>query len=484
MKEQNLFDYNSIRNSLHTKDDMKETVSVFFYTKSGDNIVVYGDNENKFASFLTDQNANIAPGEIFICDGNILCSIGKEEIKNDNHIEYNWSIQKAMGSLYSKISMYFSNKNIKFIEFQDISQCYYGFILASYSYEFLKKKPSETTPLNLIYSLKHEEIIQIAHNQNLARFLGDTPANLMTPTIFVSYVKEMFKDLNVTIKILEEDQIKDLNMNLMYSVGQGSNEPSKLLTIEYNGDSESEIHKIAMVGKGVTFDSGGISLKPGADMHRQKMDMMGGATMLLSFKTAVEMSYKINATCVIPLVENMPGSKATKPGDVYKAMNGLSVEINNTDAEGRLILADGLCYAQRCFKNKPEYLINCCTLTGAIKIALGNVYAGYFTNNDEFSHLINKAAENSSELLWRMPLSGFYKKQLSSNVADCQNIGGRLAGACTAAEFLHQFVEDGVKWAHFDMAGIKDEGILNQIYKKGATGRPIPAFVALLKSLQ
>ena len=471
-------EYNKLRKVVSGKGD-KGSVQVIFYEKDGDKIKPIIEDK-KAENFLLSKNTKGFSGEIFEENKTIYCCVGsyKDITNKDVFVS-----SKCSGALFKYVETYFENYEIKFVDFKGIESIYFCFILASYKYTHLHKKPEENKEFNLVIPEEHKKICEIAHSQNLARFFGDTPANLMTPSHFVKYAEEIFKDTKVEMKVLEENECKELGMNLFLSVGQGSAQPSKLLTLKYFGDDSTDNHKIAMVGKGVTFDSGGISLKPGLNMHHMKYDMMGAGTLLMVFKTCVDLDLKINMTCTLPLVENMPSSTATKPGDVFTAMNGLSVEIGNTDAEGRLILADALCYAQKEYGKKPEIVIDAATLTGAMCIALGNVYSGFFTNSDNLSEKINSASSTAKELLFRMPVCGYYKDQLKSNCADLNNIGGRMAGSCTAAAFLEAFIEENVEWAHFDIAGMMNDSCFKEIFGSYATGRPLAMFVQLIKDL-
>ncbi|OQS53997.1 Cytosol [Ecytonucleospora hepatopenaei] len=476
-----LLDFKKLRNVLESKECTGNVVVKFFSGKE-ENVKVLCCNDSDILTFLKNKKVSGSHGEIFEYKQNILCGLGDlNEKEYDEVVAMN--VQKSMGNLFSYISKYFKNYSIEFEEFSLVKHCYYGFILASYKYDFLRKDVKEDFKCNLKYPLEYKNVVEMAHCQNISRFLGDTPANLMTPTHFVEYAKILFENNEkVKMKVLEEEDCKKLGMNLMLSVGQGSKEKSKLLTLEYKGNSNLDDHKIAMVGKGVCFDSGGISLKPSLNMHHMKFDMMGAGTLIGAFKACVDANVKINMTCTIPLVENLPSSTATKPGDVFTAMNKMSVEIGNTDAEGRLILADAICYAQTQYSKKPEIIMDTATLTGAMVVALGNVYAGYFTNSEKLSKTIEEASKDSDELLWRMPLSKYYRKMLESDVADLNNIGGRgMGGSCSAAEFLHAFVEKDVEWVHFDIAGMMNEGFLKENYKSGGTGRPLPMFVEMVK---
>lgn len=477
-----LLNYKQLRSNLEYKDCIGK-VMIVCYTIQDTNISIFGNLGS--LEFLKNNNAQGYNGEIFIEENIIYCAVG--QLNNDEFQEKDsWEIQRSMGAVWKKISQYYNKYEVEFNEWNRVSNCYYGFILASYKYVYLNKEnQTAQIQLNLIINEKYRDIVEIAHSQNVARFLGDTPANLMTPTIFIEYAKDILQNYNdIEFRVLEENDIQKLGMNCLYSVGQGSKENTKLLALKYIGNKNVSIHKVAMVGKGVTFDSGGISLKPSLNMHQMRYDMMGAALMLMSFECACKLKLNINVSCTIPLVENLPSGSATKPGDVFIAMNKLSVEVGNTDAEGRLILADAIEYAQTQYNEKPEFLIDTATLTGAMLIALGNVYCGYFTNSNEFNTLIENAANDSEEYLWRLPLSKYYTNQLKSIIADINNIGGRMAGSITAAEFLHKFVANDIKWAHFDIAGLMDEGLISEIYGKGATGRPLPTFINILKKLQ
>ncbi|KAL6122200.1 Cytosol [Nucleospora cyclopteri] len=474
-----LLNFAQIRNNLENKNCKEGIKIVFYHQGKNENEIVVQKQNNK--QYLNDAKAKGFAGEFFIADDVIFFSLGK--IEECNSVNAAWQVQKQMGSLYTLLKNRFNSHKIEFDQHEHLKHCYYGFILASYDYNFLKKDP-KIVSFNLIVKKEFKEIVEVAHFQNIARFLGDTPANLMTPTLFVEYATDLMKgNSNVEMKVLEEEECKKLGMNLFLSVGTGSVEKSKLLTLKFfNGNSDR--HQLAMVGKGVCFDSGGTSLKPSLNMHKMKMDMMGAATIFCAFSTAVKLNLKINLTCTIPLVENMPGSRATKPGDVFVGMAGKSVEIGNTDAEGRLILGDALSYAQKMYGKLPENVIDAATLTGAMRVSLGNVYGGYFSNSDSLSKKINQATTESAEKLWRLPLSKHYQETLTSNVADFNNIGARgRGGSITAAEFLHHFIDENVNWAHFDIAGLMDEAVLKEIYGAEATGRPLPAFVELIKKL-
>ncbi|TNF98257.1 MAG: leucyl aminopeptidase [Gammaproteobacteria bacterium] len=312
----------------------------------------------------------------------------------------------------------------------------------------------------------------IGRGMLLARRLGDLPANVCTPSYMAQQSRKLAEQHeNIAVKVLSETQMKKQGMGALLSVTAGTNEPAKLIIMEYQG-AEKDKKPVALVGKGVTFDSGGISLKPGAAMDEMKYDMCGAASVLGTFSAIAELKLPINVIGVIPATENMPSGHATKPGDIVKSMSGKTIEILNTDAEGRLILCDALTYVQ---KYKPEAVIDIATLTGAVIIALGNHNSGLLGNDEELVQAVLSAGKAIDDKAWQLPLGEKYQHQLDSNFADMANIGGREAGTITAACFLSRFTED-VPWAHLDIAGTA----WNSGKLKGATGRPVPLLTQFL----
>jgi len=312
-----------------------------------------------------------------------------------------------------------------------------------------------------------------AEGMALTRDLANMPSNFCTPLYLAetaATLAELHDEISVTI--LEESDCEKLGMGAFLSVAQGSETPAKFITLNYNGGKAGEV-PIALVGKGVTFDTGGISLKPGVAMDEMKYDMGGAATVLGVFKALGELKPKINVVGIIPATENMPSGKALKPGDVIRSMSGQTIEVLNTDAEGRLILCDALTYAQEIYQ--PSKIIDMATLTGACIIALGHHISGLMGNDDELIQAILKAGNRTYDRFWQLPLSEEYDAQLKSNFADMANIGGRAAGTITAAQFLQRFIKK-VPWAHCDIAGTAWVSGEN----KGATGRPVPAMVEFL----
>ena len=312
----------------------------------------------------------------------------------------------------------------------------------------------------------------IAKGVNFARELGDLPGNICTPSHLANEAKRIARNQSkLSVSVLEEKQLKELGMGSFLSVSAGSDQPAKLIVLEYKGGNKKQA-PIALVGKGITFDTGGISLKPGAGMDEMKYDMCGAASVLGTMQTLIELQLPINVVGVIAASENMPNGNATKPGDIVTSMSGQTIEILNTDAEGRLVLCDALTYTERF---KPKTVVDIATLTGACVIALGSHATGLFSNNDELAKELLKAGEESADRAWHMPLWDDYQKQLDSNFADIANIGGREAGSVTAACFLSRFTKK-FAWAHLDIAGTawRSGGT------KGATGRPVSMLVQYL----
>lgn len=313
----------------------------------------------------------------------------------------------------------------------------------------------------------------IAEGMNLTRELGDMPANLCTPSYLGSEALKLSrKNKLLKTQILSEKQMKALAMESLLSVSAGSAQNAQLIVMEYQGAAKS-IKPHVLVGKGITFDTGGISLKPGAGMDEMKFDMCGAASVFGVISILLKLEAKINVVGIVAAAENMPSGTATKPGDVVTSMSGKTIEILNTDAEGRLVLCDVLTYVER---YKPQSVVDIATLTGACAVALGNEATGLFSHNDEFAQTLLDAGNASGDRAWRMPLWEEYQKQLDSNFADMANIGGRYGGAITAACFLSRFAESFECWAHLDIAGTA----WYSGKQKGATGRPVPLLIDYL----
>ena len=403
--------------------------------------------------------------------------------------------------------------------------------LLAASYRFDKYKSEQSTPvLTDIYLLADESLEAaltfaeaVFAGQSLTRDVANEPGNICFPAYMAEQAEALAKaypDL-LKVTVLGEDEMSALGMNCFLAVAQGSAKEGKLVLLEYRGksnfsakagaskiansgakvtgglkaladklptkaaskksDKNSDVKTvnddapIVLVGKGVTFDSGGISIKPGAAMDEMKFDMGGSASVLGTIKALCEARLPINVVGALACAENMPSGDATRPGDIVKAMNGKSVEILNTDAEGRLVLADTLCYVQR---YQPKAIIDVATLTGACVVALGHVRSAVFSNDEDVLFELENASHLSGDLIWHMPLDDEYQAQLDSPIADMQNIGGKGGGAITAACFLSRFVEEGQAWAHLDIAGTA----WNSGKDKAATGRPVPLFMQYLKN--
>lgn len=310
----------------------------------------------------------------------------------------------------------------------------------------------------------------IAEGMALAKDLGNLPGNICHPPFLADAARALGKEFKFDVEVLERGDMKKIGMGAALSVGQASAQPCKFIVMHYKGGGKSK--PIVLVGKGVTFDTGGISLKPGANMDEMKFDMCGAASVFGAMKTVARLGMPINIVAIIPAVENMPGGNASRPGDVVTSMSGQTIEILNTDAEGRLALADALTYAERF---NPDCVVDVATLTGACVIALGNLTSGLFANDDELAEQLLESGNDTGDRAWRLPMFDEYQDMLKSNFADMSNLGGRPAGAITAACFLKRFANN-FRWAHLDIAGT------NAVSgdAKGATGRPVPLLMEFL----
>jgi len=445
----------------------------------------------------------------------------------------NTVLQKIANTIYSSTQKRVSSITVALgdaLEENHFGQ--FALNLLAASYRFDKYKSEQATPvLTDVYLLADESLKpalafaqSVFAGQSLTRDVANEPGNICFPAYMAEQAQELAKtypDL-LTVKVLGEDEMSALGMHCFLAVAQGSTKEGKLVLMEYRGKSEfsadtstteqttnnakvsglkaladklptkksaknasknsdgsaqaiNDDAPIVLVGKGVTFDSGGISIKPGAAMDEMKFDMGGSASVLGTIKALCEARLPINVVGALACAENMPSGDATRPGDIVKAMNGKSVEILNTDAEGRLVLADTLCYVQR---YQPKAIIDVATLTGACVVALGHVRSAVFSNDEDVLFDLENASNLSGDLVWHMPLDDDYQAQLDSPIADMQNIGGKGAGAVTAACFLSRFVEEGQAWAHLDIAGTA----WNSGKDKAATGRPVPLFMQYLKN--
>lgn len=313
----------------------------------------------------------------------------------------------------------------------------------------------------------------IANGMSLAKDLGNLPGNVCTPTYLAGRATDLAKSHKLQIQVLEKKDIEKLGMGSFLSVARGSHQPPKFIVLEYKKGKKEK--PIVLVGKGITFDTGGISLKPAPEMDEMKFDMCGAASVLGTLQAVAELNLPLNVVGIIPTTENMPGGAATKPGDIVTSMSGQTIEVLNTDAEGRLILCDALTYAERF---DPEAVIDIATLTGACVIALGHVASGLYSNDNKLADKLLDAGNYAYDRAWHMPLWEDYQEQLKSNFADLANIGGRPAGSITAACFLANFAHK-YKWAHLDIAGTA----WRSGKEKGSTGRPVPLLTQYLIDL-
>jgi leucyl aminopeptidase len=313
---------------------------------------------------------------------------------------------------------------------------------------------------------------------NLTRILALTPANDMTPTHMAKAAEDVATKYGLAFHALDEEQMAAKKMGSILGVSRGSDEPAKMIVLEYTGDPSSK-EKLALVGKGLTFDSGGISIKPAENMHEMKYDMCGGAGVIGAMAAIAQLKPKANVIGIVPSSENLPGPKAMKPGDILVAMNGKTIEVINTDAEGRLILADALCYARELGATK---IVDAATLTGAMVVALGHSAAGAIGNDEHFRDHFVALSKNTTERYWPLPLYDEFSGTVKSEIADLRNSTGRPAGSLTAAAFLKAFVGE-VPWLHLDIAGTAYTDSETPYLAKGPTGAPVRAFVALVEDI-
>ncbi len=351
-----------------------------------------------------------------------------------------------------------------------------GAVLRAYRFDkYRTKEKPEDLPKLARVAVVHEEhakvkvawpeLAAVAEGVFLTRDLVSEPANVLTPDEFAKRCEEL-TELGLKVNVLGLKEMKKLGFGALLGVAQGSANEPRLVVIEWHGAAKKKVKPVAFVGKGVTFDTGGISIKPAAGMEDMKWDMAGAGTVAGLMAVLARRHAKVNAVGILGLVENMPSGTAMRPGDVVTSYSGQTVEVLNTDAEGRLVLADALWYCQERFD--PRFMVNLATLTGAIIIALGHDYAGLFSNDDGLAQKLTEAGEATGEKLWRLPLAEVYDKMLKSDIADMKNIGGRPGGSITAAQFLQRFV-NGRRWAHLDIAGTAWASKDNAVTPKGAS---------------
>ncbi|MDJ0973572.1 MAG: leucyl aminopeptidase [Planctomycetota bacterium] len=316
----------------------------------------------------------------------------------------------------------------------------------------------------------------------LARDLGNEPGNTATPTHLATVAEDLAaRESTLEVRVLEEDEMQALGMGSLLGVGRGSAQPSKLIVLTYTPPrSKKKVDTVALVGKGITFDTGGISIKPSAKLEDMKFDMCGGAAVIGAMQSIARIQPKVRVLGLVPAVENMPGADAYKPGDILEAMNGTTIEVRNTDAEGRLILADALTYAATKMRPKPKAIVDLATLTGAAIVALGYHHGALISSDEKLAARLMDASERSGDALWRLPINDAYRKQLKSPYADVSNLGSPGAGTITAGAFLEKFVE-GVPWAHLDIAGMAWTERQDGTFTKGATGFGVRVLARLLQ---
>lgn len=375
------------------------------------------------------------------------------EVINDINIPNNYGIFLNIPIIKNDlIEKIFTNKNYYVQSFLE------GFVLGNYRFQKYKSDKYEGNfSIFINYSdLPDSEIEKIVTNTQklmanvlLTRDLENLPSSDLTPEIFTNLISENIRDKKISIKVLDNELLVSNKLNGLLAVGKGSENKPKFVILEYNGNTESK-EKIVLIGKGITFDSGGISIKSSSDMWEMKADMSGAAVVFGAILTCFDLSIKQNIVCLLPLAENMPSGSAQKPGDIITTSSGKTIEVDNTDAEGRLLLADALEYAQNF---NPKYVIDFATLTLAIVVAFGPFAAGLFSNDENLENKIKSSSKKTFERLWSLPIWDDYNSKIKSSVADVKNVGGKWGGAITAACFLNKFVDNHFSWAHIDIAG-------------------------------
>jgi leucyl aminopeptidase len=422
----------------------------------------------------------------------LLVGLGKED-KLDRHAfrtASNAVASQLKGRSFANVLvMLTQEEQIKFeTELDSVRELVQAFRTKEYFFDAYKSKPETPAVFPTLVTIVVSDGVDdtfaqdaintaeaISLGMTFAKDLGNTPGNVCTPTWLGQQAETLVAD-NVSVFVHGQADIEAMKMGAFLAVAQGSSQEPKLIVVEYMGGTAGDA-PIVLVGKGITFDTGGISLKPSSTMDEMKYDMMGAATVLGTMKAIVENKLPLNVVAVIPTCENMPSHNAIKPGDIVTSMSGQTIEILNTDAEGRLILCDALTYAQQTYN--PVTLIDVATLTGAIVSALGEVHSGLFTKDDALAVQLINAGYGAMDTVWRMPMDKEYDESLKSNFADVANIGGRTGGASTAAAFLARFTTETTAWAHLDVAGTASQGGT----AKGATGRPVPLLVQFLTNL-
>ena len=403
--------------------------------------------------------------------------------EDENNEELNY--QHIGNKIFSVVESHHIDKLVIDCSFStnNVTKCaniLYGIKLSSYSFKKYKTDDKQNNSISIVINneeYKHisntyDQLEKIADGIKLARDLVTEPPNHLYPESYANICKDDLTKLGVSVRVLGEEEMRQLSMGAILGVGQGSYYESKIVVMEWNGSGDSEFNEpLAFVGKGVTFDSGGISLKPASGMEKMKYDMAGSAAVVGLIKALAGRKAKVNAVGVIGLTENMPGSKAQRPSDIVKSMSGQTIEVINTDAEGRLVLADLLWYTQETYC--PKFVINLATLTGAIVVALGRENAGIFSNNQHLTQKLTDAGHVTDEKVWELPMSEDYAKLIESKVADIKNISNANtgAGSIVAAEFLRKFIKRDTAWIHIDIAGVAWRNDNKKpLYPEGASG--------------
>lgn len=480
----------------NSKFNSKAENIAFFISEDlnfNNNSKLLNTSNTKIISFLK-KNKNLKEKKIFSFDLNenqkcyfvvINKKISVHEINAlganfKNYINSNKNIKNV--NFFGKLN--FKIENISEEKF--INEFSYGFELKSYSFEKYKSNKKvnfqnleifTSNPANC--KLNYKYYLAVKDGVFLARDLVSEPPNVLSPKKYTEEIKKLTK-LGLKVEILNEAKMKKLGMNALLGVGQGSENESFLVVVKWNGAKNNFGKPLAFVGKGVCFDTGGISLKPARFMEEMKYDMGGSAVVIGLMKSLALRKAKVNAVGVVGLVENMPDGNAQRPGDIVKSYSGKTIEVLNTDAEGRLVLADALSYTEEKFK--PRFIIDLATLTGAIIMALGEEYAGLFSNDDELSNELHQIGNEINEKVWRLPLHKNYNKLMDSAYADVQNInyaGG--AGSITAAEFLQRFILKDTPWVHLDIAGMAFSKKAASLNTGGATGYGVRLLSELIK---
>jgi len=425
----------------------------------------------------------------------LVAGLGKQEKFGLNVIRdlMGTSLRRARGAGATTVATILHGAGIAGLDAGECAQAIAeGAVMGTYRFRRYKDNsngddPKEVETLTIVEADKSklaamrrgvERGLVLGQAANHTRDMANEPANELPPAKFADRGRALAMDAGLECEILDEKQLAKLGMGGVLGVGAGSNNPPRFVILRYRGGKKSD-NGMALIGKGITFDSGGISIKPAAGMEAMKGDMSGGAAIIAAMWAIGRLKPALNVTALIPTAENMPSGSAIRPGDVLRAMNGKTIEVINTDAEGRLILADAICYAKR---EKLSPMVDVATLTGAMQIALGPGATGFMANDDGLAEAIAKAGDASGELMWRFPLIDEYHEGLKSNVADIKNTGNRAGGAISAAKFLHFFAED-TPWAHLDMAGTDDSDKEKGIYVKGSTGIPTRTLINLVLAM-